>query len=178
MAGSIRNRGRQPGRKFSARVEEKGFIPIERHCAQLAGFTYALHEEGLMKCPVDDDEPVSLDDAGDWLRLACEISGVQLNPYMFSEDGLYCDTAADYDEARSELHEEAVLIAMRFQFVWLAFEIICRCAEVPPDPRAPGSKAKAACLFLRTADADAALFPGYFLMTALTSYLRKWPQHL
>jgi hypothetical protein len=109
-----------------------------------------------------DDE--TFGDAAGWLQLAADMKAVTLDPF-FDSAGLMCRPAAEYDDAKANLHADFALRITRFTFAWNAFEILVGVLKLDLHPSQKSqkypSKAKRATWFLKKNAVDSKEYRGY-----------------
>ncbi len=135
-------------------------LDISRHCFELAMLLEAMTNDGRWSSAIGPDG-ARLDHACDWLRLAAETEGVDVNPVRFDDSSLYCSTAWNFESKRGELQAALALGATRFSFAWSAFEILTRCLKLARNGKERVSAPKAAMGFLQRSGAEHRIFQGY-----------------
>jgi hypothetical protein len=75
-------------------------------------------------------------DAAEWLDLAAGVQRVDVLTGAFDESLMYCETALDFENARSECLSMLVGQLTMFTFVWGAFETVGNMIEPPSIPPA------------------------------------------
>lgn len=116
-------------------------IELQEHCWQLS----------LVLADLWQHDPVTLEkggeswefgDAAAWLNMAAGVSKVEVDTARYDESVMWCSTAADYEDARSELFSQVAAQMTVFMFVWGAFETVARIvgpSSIPPEERTNGA---------------------------------------
>ena len=88
-------------------------IDIQTHCFRLCELLSQLH-------------PVAFISAVDWLTIASGVESVKVNTTKHDYDIIYCGSACDYEEKRSELLSHLTTQLTIFNFVWGSFESVTK----------------------------------------------------
>lgn len=102
-------------------VVEDRLVPLGTLCARVRLLLDLFEHEGTLKAEWWSGVSNLL------LPAAC-LSGVETNASVADlyDAGLYCSSAADYDDRQSNLLNDYLSVLARFHFVWAAFEAIRR----------------------------------------------------
>src|ERR1700734_1223329 len=106
-------------------------LKLQRHCWNLSVVLQGLWEH----CPdtVTNKDGVTFEwpDAAEWLDLAAGLQKVEVVTGSFDQSLMYCESALDYENARSDCLSSLVVHLTMFTFVWGAFEIVGNLIEPP-----------------------------------------------
>lgn len=70
----------------------------------------------------------------DWLDLASAIKNVSVD-FNYYDDTNYCGTAYDYNKFKSIKLSSISTSLSTFQYIWFAFELLCKCLPIKPLPK-------------------------------------------
>lgn len=116
--------------------DRKPPLKLQRHCWNLSVVLQDLWEH----CPdtVTNKDGVTFEwpDAAEWLDLAAGLQKVEVVTGSFDQSLMYCESALDYENARSDCLSSLLVRLTMFTFVWGAFEIIGNLIEPPSIPPA------------------------------------------
>jgi hypothetical protein len=116
-------------------------IGLQEHCWQLAQVLAELWQHDPVTLE-EGGESWEFGDAAAWLNMAAGVSKVEVNTARYDESVMWCSTAAEYEDARSELYSRLAAETTVFMFVWGAFETVARIVgppSIPPDQRTNGA---------------------------------------
>ena len=102
--------------------------------------------------------------AANWLQLSADLKSVTLDPFSDGSE-MFCETVAEFDDAKAKLHADFALCITRFTFSWTAFEILVEACKLEPHPsqirsREP-SKGKMGTWLLKKKAVNANDYKGY-----------------
>lgn len=103
-------------------MKNNQLIDIQEHCFRLSELLGRLH-------------PVAFISAVDWLTIASGVESVKVNTTKHDYDIIYCGSAFDYEEKRSELLSLLTTRLTIFNFVWGSFESVAKVFSLPPLPK-------------------------------------------
>ena len=98
------------------------FIDIQTHCFRLSDLLGKLH-------------PFAFVSAIDWLTIASGVESVSVRTAKQDESVLYCRSAFEYQEKRSELLSHLTTKLTIFNFVWGSFESVAKAFSLPNLPK-------------------------------------------
>jgi len=70
--------------------------------------------------------------ATDWLQIAASVEKVEINMCKHDDSLAYCGTAFNLQDERSKVVASLATALTSFNFIWSAFEILCKCLPIPP----------------------------------------------
>lgn len=94
-------------------MENNQLIDIQTHCFRLRELLSELHRFAFLS-------------ATDWLNIASGIESVTVNTSKYDNDIIYCSSACDFEEKRSELLSLLTTRLTVFNFVWGSFESVTK----------------------------------------------------
>lgn len=116
-------------------------LDLQEHCWQLAQVLVELWQHDPVTLE-EGGESWEFGDAAAWLNMAAGVSKVEVDTARYDESVMWCGTAAEFEDARSELYSRLAAEITVFMFVWGAFETVARIVEplsIPPDQRTNGA---------------------------------------
>lgn len=116
-------------------------IGLQEHCWQLTQVLAELWQHDPVTLE-ERGESWEFGDAAAWLNMAAGISKVEVDTARYDESVMWCSTAAEYEDARSEVYSRLAAEITVFVFVWGAFETVARIvgpSSIPPELRANGA---------------------------------------
>jgi len=103
-------------------------LELQEHCAILSSTLAHLHQEdGTTFSRLG--EILDFSHAAEWLELAAGVTKVEVVTARFDDTVMYCESALEYENARSELYSRIVTQLTIFQFAWGAFETTAKIAN-------------------------------------------------
>ena len=103
-------------------MEKFQLIDLQEHCFRLSILLGQLDQFDFLS-------------ASDWLTIASGIESVKVNTSKFDYDIMYCGSAYDYEEKRSELLSQLSTRLTIFNFVWGSFESTAKSFSLPALPK-------------------------------------------
>jgi hypothetical protein len=118
-------------------VFSEPLLDLQKHCWRLSCTLAELWQQDPVA--VTEGKTLTLDygDAASWLDLAAGIRGIDVLTGRFDDALLYCGTAREYEDARSDLLSRLTAQLTVFLFAWGAFETV---ATVIGPPSIPAGK--------------------------------------
>ena len=96
-------------------------IDIQTHCFRLGELLSKLDPYNFSKL-----EPYGFLTAIDWLTIASGVESVKIRTSKHDQTVLYCGSAFEYEEKRSELLSRLTTKLTIFNFVWNSFESVTK----------------------------------------------------
>lgn len=116
-------------------------VNLQRHCWNLSVVLQDIWQHSPVTVTNKDGVTFEWPDAAEWLDLAAGIQQVEVVTGAFDLSLMYCESALDYENARSDCLSMLATHITMFTFVWGAFEIIgnlIQPASIPPALRQNG----------------------------------------
>jgi hypothetical protein len=111
-------------------------LTVRRHCYLLGCAVYHIGFLGYFRDSAEmDGENVGWLGASEWLDIAAGVERVEVNTLYFDQSIMYCGTAYDYENARSDLLSHLVTQLAIFNFTWGGFETIIKLIDPPRVPQ-------------------------------------------
>src|SRR5690606_31219465 len=76
-----------------------------------------------------------LEDAGEWLDIAASVQDVRLTTARYDDTVMWCRSAAEYEDRRSEALAECIRFLTIFSFAWSAIEVLSQVFQWPNIPK-------------------------------------------
>ena len=80
-------------------------IDLKQHCHNLAQFFISAN-------------PYDFDPVTSWLKISSGITEVKFISDLFDPDVMWCGSAMEYEDAKSEFHSRLICELTRFIFIW------------------------------------------------------------
>ncbi len=106
---------------------------LQEHCARLSDVLKALWQQDASTL-VKDEEVHRYGAAADWLELAAGVCKVEILTGRFDNSLMYCSSAREYEDARSDLLTRLATELTVFSFAWGAFETVSKLVDPPSIP--------------------------------------------
>ena len=116
-------------------------VKLQRHCWNLSVVLQDIWQHSPDTVTNKDGVTFEWSDAAEWLDLAAGIQEVKVVTGAFDPSLMYCESALDYENARSDCLSMLAAHITMFTFVWGAFEIIGNLIQpvgIPPALRQNG----------------------------------------
>ena len=109
-------------------------VKLQQHCWNLSLVLRDLWQHSPDTVINKDGVTFEWTDAAEWLDLAAGVQRVDVLTGVFDECLVYCESALEYEDARSECLSMLVGQLTMFIFVWGAFETVGNMIEPPSIP--------------------------------------------
>ena len=106
---------------------------IRHHSYLLSNFIHNELHLDASKTHLKDIIPTS-DMAADWLEMASAVKSVSVD-LNYYDDTSYCGTAYNFQKERSDVIASVSTALSTFQYIWSAFELLCKCLEINQLPK-------------------------------------------
>ena len=116
-------------------------LDLQEHCARLSDVLKALWQQDISTL-VKDEEAYRYGAAADWLELAAGVCKVDVLTGRFDNSLMYCSSAREYENARSDLLTRLATELTVFSFAWCALETVSKLVDppsIPADQRSTGA---------------------------------------
>ncbi len=101
---------------------------IKKHSYLLSCFIHNELDLNSSKAHLKDITPTS-DMVADWIEMASAVKSVSVD-FNYYDDTSYCGTAYDFQKERSDVIASVSMALTTFQYIWNAFELLCKCLEI------------------------------------------------
>lgn len=99
-------------------------VKLQRHCWNLSVVLQDIWQQSPKTVTNKDGVIFEWSDAAEWLELAAGVQKVDVLTGAFDQSLMYCGSAMEYEDARSECLSMLVGQITMFIFVWGAFETV------------------------------------------------------
>ena len=129
-------------RRFTRRREgmmkskRKPPVKLQRHCWNLSVVLQDVWQQSQKSVTNKDGVLFEWSDAAEWLELAAGVQKVDVLTGSFDQSLMFCGSAMDYEDARSECLSMLAGQLTMFIFVWGAFETVGNMINPPSIPAA------------------------------------------
>jgi len=100
-------------------------IDLKQHCHNLAQFFISAN-------------PYDFDPVTSWLKISSGITEVKFISDLFDPDVMWCGSAMEYEDAKSEFHSRLICELTRFIFIWGGLELLVDMLTLKNCPHYPG----------------------------------------